>query len=394
MPSYYHRVPAAERTIRLLEALSRSPAGLSVAELQQELMIPRAALFALLNTLKSLGYVEQIGPRGAYRLTARLGHLSAASQNRRGQLEQLFFHEMTAQPWDETLALVVPEGDDIVVTAVAPGRQVVRCDIAVGHRAPTREAAAGWLFLAARQAERDDDPRVEIDSLPEVRRLGAAVRRRDDVVEVAVPICPDGVRPAAALWALVPAYRYPEGREETLLGMLREAAARLSYRLGAWRYRPYDRTLPGVVSDATPMAADERDAFLGGPWAARLACVRDDGRPHVVPVWYEWTQGAFLVVAWPGSRWSEYVMGRPTVALSVDEPWPPMRRVLAQGRAVAMAPRDLPGGWPGFLERLYDRYLGTSHPGHREAADPSAWRAFRIEPTRLTAYRMAMEGDR
>ena len=36
------------------------------------------------------------------------------------------------------------------------------------------------------------------------------------------------------------------------------------------------------------MTRAEMDAFLAGPWLARVACLKPDGAPYVVPVWYHW----------------------------------------------------------------------------------------------------------
>ena len=36
------------------------------------------------------------------------------------------------------------------------------------------------------------------------------------------------------------------------------------------------------------MIAPDVEEFLRGAQVAALSTVRPDGRPHVVPVWYEW----------------------------------------------------------------------------------------------------------
>jgi len=51
--TYSKHVPAAERTMRLLELLASAPDGLPAGEMLGELLFSRSALFALLNTLKS-----------------------------------------------------------------------------------------------------------------------------------------------------------------------------------------------------------------------------------------------------------------------------------------------------------------------------------------------------
>lgn len=36
------------------------------------------------------------------------------------------------------------------------------------------------------------------------------------------------------------------------------------------------------------MSSEEMNEFLAGPWLARVACLKPDGWPYVVPVWYHW----------------------------------------------------------------------------------------------------------
>ncbi|MEZ4593784.1 MAG: helix-turn-helix domain-containing protein [Chloroflexota bacterium] len=62
---YSKQVPAAERTLNILEALSGALDGLSATELLERLDdMSRSGLFALLNTLKARSYVEQSDSRG------------------------------------------------------------------------------------------------------------------------------------------------------------------------------------------------------------------------------------------------------------------------------------------------------------------------------------------
>ena len=95
---------------------------------------------------------------------------------------------------------------------------------------------------------------------------------------------------------------------------------------------------------------------------ARLACIRPDGGPHVIPVWQEWDGEKFVVIAWQGSQWAEYVLQNPNVSLSVDEPWPPLRRVVARGKAMKLPANSTT--LDEILLRLSGRYLGQGTAGH------------------------------
>jgi len=82
--------------------------------------------------------------------------------------------------------------------------------------------------------------------------------------------------------------------------------------------------------------AEELDAFLQGPWIARLACLKPDGAPYVVPLWYHWDGDVFWVVPRERAQWAHYMVADPRVSLVIDEPNPPIRKVLCEGRAVVV----------------------------------------------------------
>lgn len=54
----YRPVKSAERTVRLLEVLAASPAKLTLPELQERVGYPRSSLYALVRTLRDLGWIE------------------------------------------------------------------------------------------------------------------------------------------------------------------------------------------------------------------------------------------------------------------------------------------------------------------------------------------------
>lgn len=152
-------------------------------------------------------------------------------------------------------------------------------------------------------------------------------------------------------------------------------------RLGARIYQPYAEIGVHPPNESIPMSQNSLRDFLMGPWTARLACVRSDGAPHVVPVWYAWEKGAFIIVAWPNSVWASLVKANPTVALSIDEPWPPMRRVMIRGEALYIPHDDIAGGINHLRHRIGARYLGAEQilPADNNPNSPT-WSAFRITP--------------
>lgn len=358
-------VSSISRTLLLLETLLQQPQGMDLTELLDRLDMARSSLFALLHTLKTLGYVEQAEKRGRYRPGPRLlawrgGALPQAD------LQTAFYQEAAAQALPETLALALPTGAEVVLAAQVEANRRIRSVFPPGFRFAGHSAAAQVLSPAPPSA---------------VQQEGYALAHDDESAELALPICADGQTPSAALVLSAPAFRWSAERSAASLPPLREMAARLSYRLGATRYTPWQSTAQERATLRRALDPDALAAFLAAPWIARLACVRPDGAPHVVPVWQEWDGAHFYIAAWEGSLWAKYVLANPAVSLTVDEPWPPLRRVLARGYAFPLQVTDVPGGLNALLNRLRRRYLGPAG-----VLPLGEWQAFRIAPESLSAW--------
>jgi DNA-binding IclR family transcriptional regulator len=363
-------VPAAARTVQLLELLLTHPEGVTPQECLDQLDFSRSSLFALLQTLKALGYIDQRKSRGRYRPGPRLLAWRGPTTGDPQDLLAAFHQEAASSPFKETLALAVSTPPYIHILAQRESTLRVRSSYDPGQPLVAEDCAAGFIL--------DSSPN---DS---TRSAGYYFHKIHETWELSVPICEDGHHPIAALILSTPAYRYTEESFLSHLPPLREMAARLSYRLGAAVYAPYKGPALPKIEPASPLTSDEIVAFLQGPWVARLACVQPNGMPHVVPVWQEFEKNAFYIASWGGSRWAEYLLENPKVSLTVDEPWPPLRRVSAQGVAQLIEEDDVPGGILTILDRLNQRFLGQ--PLHPDST-PEPWYAFRIHPEQLRGWR-------
>ena len=142
------------------------------------------------------------------------------------------------------------------------------------------------------------------------------------------------------------------------------------------------------------MSREEMDDFLAGPWLARLACLRDDGWPYVVPVWYHWDGEAFWVVARKRSEWAHYIAADPRVSLVVDEPQAPIRKVICEGRAEIVewgVGPFLDNGDRSIWNRIGEehtgpRYLGERATEYRGGVSVEPCTTIRVPPSRLTTW--------
>ena len=377
-------VPGAERALRLVELLLERSEGWTPQELLIELDLSRSSLFALLKAFKSLGCVEQSGPRGRYVAGPRLNAWRAPKPFSNQNLLAAFYQEA-----ETASARAAREGAPRETLALALPTAARGLQIAAQVESPAQVRAA--LGERLTDAELPSAAQVLDPSPPrEIAARGYAAHRGGEIASLALPLCRDGRTPEAALVLAAPAFRWEPGAlEAAYLAGLREMAARLSHRMGAPFYAPYQSGIEGPLQSASSMEGPAIGEFLQGPYPARLACVRPDGRPHVIPVWQEWNGEHFSVIAWRGSQWSDYVLANPSVSLTVDEPWMPLRRVVVSGTA---SPLDLSAAeMERLLERVTRRYLGRAAvPGF--AAQVRG--AFCIQPETMRGWQGLLQGER
>ncbi len=387
--AYSKQVPAAERTLRLLEVLAVASDGLTAAELLETLQLSRSSLFALLNTLKTHHYIEQDDSRGRYRLGAALWTLLPGRQHGLGPLIEAFQNDVELGMVAETVGLAWLDGSETVMIAQRESQLNVRAVFRPGERRAAMDSAAGLILLAGlpprtlalHQPNSAHDLRARLQI---IQKAGWTESQHPDTVEIAAPICVDGIQPVASLTLTIPTFRATSDALDSLLQPIRQAASRLSYRMGAPVYQPYGWVSSEPLGPKMPLQESELEHFLQGRWSARLACVRHDGAPHVIPLWYEWSNRCMWVTASPDANWKTYVVDGQQVSLSVDEPWPPLRRALIAGHAEPVASRDIPGGLAGLRSRLATRYMGQGAESRAEFRQINGWQAFRIVPHKIT----------
>ena len=67
------------------------------------------------------------------------------------------------------------------------------------------------------------------------------------------------------------------------------------------------------------LTESEREAFLTDLRIGRLATMREDGWPHVTPIWYVWDDGRFVLSLGRSRRHLANIARDPKVTLCVDE---------------------------------------------------------------------------
>lgn len=241
--------PRLLRALHVLQSLSHSPAGQSLAQLSEQLHIPKASLMRLLQALEDEGYVQRELDRQSFApgpmlasLSLRTLRHSGLARRYRPVLSQL------VQRLGETCNLTTLADDAVLYLDRVETDHPLRMTLAPNARVPLHCTASGKLFLAEmapreRQAllERLPLPRqTELTlcdpmslkaELERVRRQGFGVDNEEFIrgmVAVAVPVRNAQGQCVAAVACHAPTARY--GLEELIecVGTLKLAAVRMA----------------------------------------------------------------------------------------------------------------------------------------------------------------------
>jgi hypothetical protein len=142
------------------------------------------------------------------------------------------------------------------------------------------------------------------------------------------------------------------------------------------------------------MTIKEMNEFLQGAWIAHLACLTPSGAPYVVPAWYWWDGVAFWLLPRMKSKWAHYVAKDPRVSLVVDEPDPPIRKVVVQGTAVVVEAGVGPylaNGEPSIWNQIGGshmgpRYLGEESAKYRDSVNVEPCWSIKVVPTEIKTW--------
>lgn len=153
-PNYYH-IGSLEKGIKLLKILAAGGA-MSLEEIATEAKMDRSGCHRYLLTFRDLGLLSKHANSG-YRLTTGLFEIAMMYINRLGirQIARPFMEELSSK-YNETVNLVVRNGDQVVFLNKVEGSHQYRMDIAVGTSHPIYCTAQGKAIIAFRpENERD-----------------------------------------------------------------------------------------------------------------------------------------------------------------------------------------------------------------------------------------------
>ena len=102
------------------------------------------------------------------------------------------------------------------------------------------------------------------------------------------------------------------------------------------------------------------DKLLKGAFLARLAYVGLDDRPRVVPIWYAYLSGEFVMVTGPKADKVAAIEANGAVALTIDSDQPPYSVLLVDGDATVEKTDGMAAEYPDIVQR----YLAGAAEGY------------------------------
>jgi PPOX class probable F420-dependent enzyme len=127
-----------------------------------------------------------------------------------------------------------------------------------------------------------------------------------------------------------------------------------------------------------------RDFLSAGTRTAKLATVREDGRPHVAPIWFVLDDdGTLVFTTGAGTMKGRAIQRHPAVCLCVDDEAPPFAFVMVDGTAETSEDPDTLLEW---AIRIGARYMGPDQAeayGRRNGVPGEL--LVRVTPTRIVA---------
>lgn len=129
---------------------------------------------------------------------------------------------------------------------------------------------------------------------------------------------------------------------------------------------------------------------------ARLATLRADGAPSVVPVWFVFEGGRILITPRKYSAFYANVQRDPRVAITIDESAGSYRKVLVEGVAEILFKPGNDDRWRDIYRRITCRYVDDQSADYylSETLDqPRALIGVDLSKAKVITWRMPAEGE-
>ena len=244
---------SVERAISILDCFTSARSHLNLTEIVQETGLSKATAFRLLKTLEARNYVAYDHEVGKYRLGPRLLYLGNVAMNstvvRRVALPVMRELRETS---GETVTLFIRQGVWKICVEKVESPHEVRFTAEVGRVLPIHAGASGKVLLAGLDPEQFNAviaeaglPRITPNTITspdvlrrevaEVAARGYAISRDEREIgaaAVGAPVRDHDGKICASLNISGPSSRFTDERVQQFIGMVMEAADKVSMGMG------------------------------------------------------------------------------------------------------------------------------------------------------------------
>lgn len=148
--------------------------------------------------------------------------------------------------------------------------------------------------------------------------------------------------------------------------------------------------MPKLTNDEVQLFFRERGHL------ARIATVKDNGSPSVVPVWFICEEEKIIITPRKYSAFYADIQRDPRVAITIDEEAGHYRKVLLEGNTEILYPVGQDEEWRDLYQRIACRYVDDASAEHyiSETIDqPRALIGVSLEKAKITTWRMPGEDE-
>jgi DNA-binding IclR family transcriptional regulator len=243
-------VPALEKGLDILEALSVATVPQTLAELSRRCNRSRSEIFRMVDALEKREYIVRDPVSGGYELTLKLYQLAHTHSPVDHLLKSAYFPMRDlANTLRESCHLCILSNDQLLVIAESSSPNPVRLSVEIGYRAEPLTTASGKLLLAtlkeaARNAMLERNTTFQSMASPKRRAVKAELRRIADAgyclaastyrtgIDVSCGVGSAGIGVTAALGIPFVSGGTNHGKERKLVPVIQKFAKRITSAMG------------------------------------------------------------------------------------------------------------------------------------------------------------------
>lgn len=246
-------MPNLHRALDVIELLTQHPSGLSLAELQEALGVPKSSLFRITASLVERGYLAKNESCNSFCLCRKLLHIGLATLSEKSLIETSLDHMRALRDeLKETVLLGTLDDEEVVLLEQTIGKYPFTFILSPGKRINLHASAPGKSILAfmpeyeskaivdrirfeafnPNTITKREDYESELASVKEQGYSFDRAEEYEGVHCVGAPIFNQHGYPIASIWVTAPSARMKKANLDAVGEKIRRAALAISTQFG------------------------------------------------------------------------------------------------------------------------------------------------------------------